>query len=74
MKRMLDNPRVNFAISARDRTPGLDNLGMQAKDRAVRAAAQSRRLRRRAGRDPLLLGVDKFFLRAEMEVTCHALR
>lgn len=28
-KWMLDNPRVNFAISARGRKPGLDHLGIQ---------------------------------------------
>jgi len=28
-KWMLDDPRVNFAISTRGRTPGVDHLGMQ---------------------------------------------
>ena len=31
-KWMLDDPRVNFAISARGREPGLDHLGIQAED------------------------------------------
>lgn len=31
-KWMLDDPRVNFAISARGRTPGLDHLGIQVED------------------------------------------
>jgi predicted enzyme related to lactoylglutathione lyase len=30
-KWMLDDPRVNFAISARGRAPGLDHLGIQAE-------------------------------------------
>jgi predicted lactoylglutathione lyase len=32
-KWMLDDPRVNFAISTRGRTPGLDHLGIQAESR-----------------------------------------
>jgi catechol 2,3-dioxygenase-like lactoylglutathione lyase family enzyme len=31
-KWMLDDPRVNFAISMRGRTPGLDHLGIQVED------------------------------------------
>jgi hypothetical protein len=30
-KWMLDDPRVNFAISTRDRSSGLDHLGIQAE-------------------------------------------
>jgi predicted enzyme related to lactoylglutathione lyase len=30
---MLDDPRVNFAISARGRQPGLDHLGIQVEDK-----------------------------------------
>ena len=33
-KWMLDDPRVNFAISSRGRQPGLDHLGIQVEDRA----------------------------------------
>jgi catechol-2,3-dioxygenase len=33
-KWMLDDPRVNFAISARGRTAGLDHLGIQVDDKA----------------------------------------
>ena len=33
-KWMLDDPRVNFAISQRGRAAGLDHLGMQAEDEA----------------------------------------
>jgi hypothetical protein len=29
---MLDDPRVNFAISTRGREPGLDHLGIQVED------------------------------------------
>jgi hypothetical protein len=32
-KWMLDDPRVNFAISTRGSTPGLDHLGIQVEDR-----------------------------------------
>jgi hypothetical protein len=31
-KWMLDDPRVNFAISQRGRTAGIDHLGLQAED------------------------------------------
>ena len=31
---MLDDPRVNFAISMRGRAPGLDHLGIQVEDKA----------------------------------------
>jgi hypothetical protein len=30
-KWMLDDPRINFAISVRDRAPGVDHLGLQAE-------------------------------------------
>ena len=33
-KWMLDDPRVNFAISTRGREPGLDHLGIQVEDQA----------------------------------------
>lgn len=33
-KWMLDDPRVNFAISQRDRAAGIDHLGLQAEDAA----------------------------------------
>ena len=32
-KWMIDDPRVNFAISTRGRQPGLDHLGIQVEDR-----------------------------------------
>lgn len=32
-KWMLDDPRVNFAISTRGRKPGLDHLGIQVEDK-----------------------------------------
>ena len=32
-KWMLDDPRVNFAISKRGRQPGLDHLGIQVEDK-----------------------------------------
>jgi catechol 2,3-dioxygenase-like lactoylglutathione lyase family enzyme len=42
-KWMLEDPRVNFAISALGRTPGVDHLGIQAED-AEALAALGRRL------------------------------
>jgi catechol 2,3-dioxygenase-like lactoylglutathione lyase family enzyme len=33
-KWMLEDPRVNFAIAARGRTPGIDHLGIQVEDQA----------------------------------------
>ncbi len=33
-KWMLDDPRVNFAVSTRGRTPGLDHLGIQVENEA----------------------------------------
>jgi hypothetical protein len=33
-KWMLEDPRLNFAISVRDREPGVDHLGLQAEDAA----------------------------------------
>jgi catechol 2,3-dioxygenase-like lactoylglutathione lyase family enzyme len=33
-KWMLDDPRVNFAISQRDRNPGVQHLGIQVENRA----------------------------------------
>jgi len=37
-KWMLEDPRVNFAISQRDRATGVDHLGLQAEDDAELAA------------------------------------
>ncbi len=33
-KWMLDDPRINFAISSRGRQPGLDHLGIQVESTA----------------------------------------
>ncbi|TPG46188.1 glyoxalase/bleomycin resistance/dioxygenase family protein [Rhodanobacter glycinis] len=41
-KWMLDDPRVNFAISQRGRQTGVDHLGMQAEDDAELAAIGTR--------------------------------
>jgi catechol 2,3-dioxygenase-like lactoylglutathione lyase family enzyme len=41
-KWMLDDPRVNFAISTRGRTPGLDHLGIQVEDKAELNEVQAR--------------------------------
>jgi catechol-2,3-dioxygenase len=41
-KWMLDDPRVNFAISARGRVPGVDHLGIQVEAREELAEVASR--------------------------------
>jgi catechol 2,3-dioxygenase-like lactoylglutathione lyase family enzyme len=41
-KWMLDDPRVNFAISARGRAPGLDHLGIQVEDQSELREAYGR--------------------------------
>lgn len=41
-KWMLDDPRVNFAISDRARSPGVDHLGIQVEDAAELAELASR--------------------------------
>jgi catechol 2,3-dioxygenase-like lactoylglutathione lyase family enzyme len=41
-KWMLDDPRLNFAISKRDRAPGVDHLGLQAENAAELAAIGAR--------------------------------
>ncbi len=41
-KWMLDDPRVNFAISARGRTAGLDHLGIQAHEAGELSAISDR--------------------------------
>lgn len=39
---MLDNPRINFAISQRGRNPGLDHFGIQVESTAELEAVQQR--------------------------------
>ncbi len=41
-KWMLDDPRINFAISARGAKAGLDHLGIQAEDESEMAALRER--------------------------------
>lgn len=41
-KWMLDDPRINFAISTRGGTPGVDHLGMQTDDAAELAELKAR--------------------------------
>jgi catechol 2,3-dioxygenase-like lactoylglutathione lyase family enzyme len=41
-KWMLDDPRINFAISKRDRAAGVDHLGIQADDDAALEAIGAR--------------------------------
>jgi predicted enzyme related to lactoylglutathione lyase len=41
-KWMLDDPRVNFAISARGRAPGLDHLGIQVESQEELRQVQAR--------------------------------
>jgi hypothetical protein len=47
-KWMLDDPRVNFAISTRGREPGLDHLGIQVEDQTELHEVYAR-LRRAGG-------------------------
>jgi len=58
-KWMLEDPRVNFAISTRGRQPGLDHLGIQGRQRGtqrgLRAPATGGRRRHRARANELLL-------------------
>ena len=59
-KWMLDDPRVNFAISTRGRTPGLDHLGIQVESQdelhdVYGRPASGRRHHHRARADELLL-------------------
>jgi catechol 2,3-dioxygenase-like lactoylglutathione lyase family enzyme len=44
-KWMLEDPRVNFAISQRDGRPGLQHLGIQVEDRAELADVHARLVR-----------------------------
>ena len=48
VKWMLEDPRVNFAISGRDGRPGVQHLGIQVEDRAELAEVYER-LRRAEG-------------------------
>ena len=41
-KWMLDDPRINFAISARGATPGVDHIGMQVDTEAELSAIKAR--------------------------------
>ena len=41
-KWMLDDPKVNFAISTRDRAPGLDHVGIQVETSAELAELSTR--------------------------------
>ena len=59
-KWMLDDPRLNFAISARGRAAGLDHLGIQVEDaaelqRSLRPTSGGGRQCDRTRRDHLLL-------------------
>ncbi len=58
-KWMLEDPRVNFAISQRGAAPGLDHLGVQTEDDAELAEMRAPRprgaARRRANRRGVLL-------------------
>lgn len=39
---MLDDPRVNFAVSTRNESPGIDHLGIQAEDSSELEAVYGR--------------------------------
>jgi catechol-2,3-dioxygenase len=53
-KWMLEDPRVNFAISQRDQTHGVQHLGIQVEDQAELAEVYERL--RRAGRPVIEVG------------------
>jgi catechol 2,3-dioxygenase-like lactoylglutathione lyase family enzyme len=61
-KWMLEDPRVNFAISARGSQPGIEHLGIQVEDKAALAEVYER-LRR----------VDRPVLEENATVCCYAM-
>ena len=60
-KWMLDDPRVNFAISQRGRPAGIDHLGVQAEDEAELATIGER-----------LLAADAVALAGQGTTCCYA--
>ena len=58
---MLDDPRVNFAISTRGREPGLDHLGIQVEDAGELNEVYARL--RQAGGNVIEQGGDHMLLR-----------
>ena len=50
-KWMLDDPRVNFAISTRGASPGLDHLGFQVDDAAELSELKAREIGRASCRE-----------------------
>ena len=60
-KWMLEDPRVNFAISQRDRATGVDHLGLQADDGAELEAIGAR-----------LIAADKVSLAEQGTTCCYA--
>ena len=60
-KWMLDDPRVNFAISQRERAAGVDHLGLQAEDRAELEEIGAR-----------LIAADKVALAEQGTTCCYA--
>ena len=60
-KWMLDDPRVNFAISQRERATGVDHLGLQAEDGAELEEIGAR-----------LIAADKMALAEQGTTCCYA--
>jgi catechol 2,3-dioxygenase-like lactoylglutathione lyase family enzyme len=60
-KRMLEDPRVNFAISARSTTVGIEHLGIQVEDREELEQVHAR-----------LLRIDQPLLEEGATVCCYA--
>ncbi len=60
-KWMLEDPRVNFAISQRDRAEGVDHLGLQAEDGAELEAIGER-----------LIAADAVALAEQSTTCCYA--
>lgn len=65
-KWMLEDPRVNFAISTRGRRPGLDHLGIQAENGEELKEIYARL--HKAGGEVIEQGGDELLLRAVGEI------
>ena len=65
-KWMLDDPRVNFAISTRGRQPGLDHLGIQVEDKDELQEIYARL--HEAGGTVIEQGADQLLLRQVGEI------
>ena len=58
-KWMLEDPRVNFAISTRGATPGVDHLGFQVDEASELGELKARAQHAKAAGAPLIVAVNK---------------